>query len=131
MRRFTPLPASSASSAIRYPARAAGKSAPPPAPSWSGSAGFPGAAPGWSELFRGGSREVLEALALELLEHPGAIARRAEIQEDLAAIALFFELEACALARAREAAGYSPYPVPQRERDLLFVEARGALRAGT
>jgi excinuclease ABC subunit C len=90
-----------------------------------------GAASGWSELFRGGSREVLEGLALELLEHPGAIARRAEIQEDLAAIALFFELEACALARAREASGYSPYPVPQRERDLLFTQARGALRAGT
>ena len=28
---------------------------------------------GWSELFRGASREALEALALELLEHPGAI----------------------------------------------------------
>ena len=86
---------------------------------------------GWSELFRGSSREALEALALELLEHPGAMARRAEIQEDLAAIALFFDSEARALARARSATGYAAYPIPQRERDLLFTAAREALRAAT
>ncbi len=86
---------------------------------------------GWSALFRGRSREVLEALAIELLEHPGAVARRGEIQEDLAAIALFFDSEACALARARSATGYSAYPIPQRERDPLFTEAREALRAAT
>jgi hypothetical protein len=85
---------------------------------------------GWSALLRGASREALEALALELLEHPGATARRAEIQEDLAAVALFFESEALALARARAATGYSRYPVPQGDRDLLFAEAR-ALRAAT
>ena len=83
-----------------------------------------GASGRWAELFRGASREVLESLALELLEHPGAVARRAEIQEDLAAVALFFEEEAAALARARGAIGYAAYPVPQRERDLLFVESR-------
>lgn len=93
---------------------------------------LPGTAPaGWSELFRGASREVLEALALELLDHPGAVARRAEIQADLDAIALFFESEASALARARTVTGYAPYPVLQRERDLLFAEAREALRVGT
>jgi GIY-YIG catalytic domain len=85
----------------------------------------------WAELLRGASREPLEALALELLEHPGAVARRAEIQEDLAAVALFFEAEAHALARARHAIGYGGYPVPQRDRDLLFVESRQALRAAT
>jgi hypothetical protein len=89
------------------------------------------APPEWSKLFRGASREALEALALELLEHPGAIARRAEIQEDLESIALFFESEAHALARARATTGYAGYPVPQRERDLLFVQSREALRAAT
>ena len=88
------------------------------------------ASTGWSALLRGASREALEALALELLEHPGATARRVEIQEDLAAVALFFESEALALARARAATGYSRYPVPQGDRDLLFAEAR-ALRAAT
>jgi excinuclease ABC subunit C len=89
------------------------------------------APPGWSKLFGGVSREALEALALELLEHPGAMARRAEIQEDLESIALFFESEAHALARARATMGYAGYPVPQRERDLLFVQSREALRAAT
>jgi hypothetical protein len=89
------------------------------------------APPRWSELFRGASREALEALTLDLLDHPGALARRAEIQEDLAAIAFFFDSEARALARARAATGYSAYPIPQRERDLLFTEAREALRAAT
>lgn len=88
------------------------------------------ASTGWSALLRGASREALESLALELLEHPGATARRAEIQEDLAAVALFFESEALALARARTATGYSRYPVPQGDRDLLFAEAR-ARRAAT
>ena len=88
------------------------------------------ASTGWSALLRGASREALESLALELLEHPGATARRAEIQEDLAAVALFFESEALALARARTATGYSRYPVPQGDRDLLFAEAR-ALCAAT
>ena len=86
---------------------------------------------GWSALFRGRSRGALEALALELLEHPGAVARRAEIQDDLAAVALFFDFEACALARARAATGYTAYPIPQRERDLLFTEAREVIRAAT
>lgn len=87
-----------------------------------------GAAARWADLLRGASREPLESLALELLEHPGAVARRAEIQEDLAAVALFFEEEAAALARARDTVGYATYPVPQRERDLVFVESRDASR---
>jgi excinuclease ABC subunit C len=89
------------------------------------------AIPGWAALLRGESREALEALALELLEHPGAVARRGEVQEDLAALALFFETEARALARARTAVAYARYPVPQHERDLLFVESREALRVAT
>lgn len=90
-----------------------------------------GAGARWADLLRGGSREALESLALELLEHPGAVARRAEIQEDLAAVALFFEEEACSLARARGAVGYSAYPVPQSERDLIFVESRVVSRRAT
>ena len=80
----------------------------------------------WSRLLSGTSRDALESLALELTEHVGALARRAEVQEDLQAIARFFETEACELARARRAVGYVPYPVPQRERDLLFTQYRAA-----
>jgi hypothetical protein len=71
-------------------------------------------------------REPLEALALELLEHPGARAKRAEIHADIQAVAHFFESEARALARARAITGYATYPVPQQDRDLIFVESRRA-----
>ena len=59
-----------------------------------------------------------------LTEHAGARARRAEIQEDLEAVARFFAAEATELARARTSTGYATYPVPQRERDLLFTQYR-------
>jgi excinuclease UvrABC nuclease subunit len=78
----------------------------------------------WIRLLAGASREALEALAVQLIEHAGARARRAEVQEDLQAVARFFETEACELARARTAVGYVTYPVPQRERDLLFTQYR-------
>jgi excinuclease ABC subunit C len=83
-----------------------------------------GAAESWNRLLRGASRDALEGLALELVEHAAARARRAEIRVDLRAIARFYEEEARALARARAAAAYPRYPVPQRERDPLFARYR-------
>jgi excinuclease ABC subunit C len=82
-------------------------------------------APMWSGLFRGASREALERLCWRLLEHPAARARGREIQEDLRAIGRFFDEEACRLATAIAATGYPGYPVPQRDRDLLFLQYRG------
>ena len=84
----------------------------------------------WARLLEGASRDPLEALALRLLEHPGARAKRREIHEDLKAVARFFTREAQALARARAATGYARYPVPQEDRDLLFAEFRHVPRAG-
>jgi excinuclease ABC subunit C len=78
----------------------------------------------WSGLLRGESRAALEALALRLVDHAGARARKKEIQEALSAIKRFFEEEAAALARVRTATGFQPYPVPQRDRDLLFARCR-------
>jgi excinuclease UvrABC nuclease subunit len=83
-------------------------------------------ATGWRRLLRGESRGVLEALALELIEHDGARARASEIHEDLLAIDRFFEEEALTLARAIAATGHPDYPVAQQERDLLFVAYREA-----
>jgi hypothetical protein len=80
----------------------------------------------WGRLLEGASREALESLALQLIEHAGARVRRAEVQEDLQAIAHFFDTEACELARARRTVGYATYPVPQRERDLLFTRYRAS-----
>lgn len=80
----------------------------------------------WSRLLRGESRAALEALALRLVDHAGARARKGEIQEALSSIKRFFEEEAGALARVRAATGFAPYPVPQRDRDLLFARCRPA-----
>lgn len=85
-----------------------------------------GALDRWARLLEGSSREALEALALDLLNNAGACARRAEVQEDLQAIATFFETEASALAHARAITGYPGYPVAQHDRDLLFVRSRQA-----
>jgi hypothetical protein len=79
---------------------------------------------GWRRLLEGASREALEALVLELLEHPAATAKREETHADLKAIARFFKAEALALAKARSATGYTAYPVPQNDRDLLFLQYR-------
>jgi excinuclease UvrABC nuclease subunit len=84
----------------------------------------------WRRLLQGASREALEWLALELLEHAGARAKRSEIQDDLRAIGRFFEEEARALAQARAATGYAAYPVPQQDRDLLFVQYRAVPSTG-
>ncbi len=78
----------------------------------------------WGDLLRGESRHALERLALRLVEHAGARARRKETHEALRAIARFFEEEARALARVRAATGFPLYPVPQQDRDLLFAQCR-------
>jgi excinuclease ABC subunit C len=84
--------------------------------------------PLWDRLLRGASREALESLSLRLLEHAGARARSREVQDDLRAVRRFFDEEASALAAARTFTGYAGYPVPQRERDGLFLRYRQAIR---
>jgi hypothetical protein len=82
----------------------------------------------WMALFRGASRAALEQLALRLLEYDGACARSAAIQADLAAVARFFDDEASTLASAVAVTGYDGYPVPQRERDAVFLRYRDMRR---
>ncbi len=78
----------------------------------------------WSVFLRGASRGALEHLCLCLLDHAGARARGAQIQEDLRALQRFFDDEASPLAAAIAATGYAGYPVPQRDRDALFLRYR-------
>ncbi len=79
----------------------------------------------WSALLRGVSRAALEQLSLRLLDYDGACARSEAIQTDLSAVARFFEDEASTLAKAITLTGYVGYPVPQHERDPLFLRYRG------
>jgi hypothetical protein len=78
----------------------------------------------WKTLLRGTSRAALEHLSLRLLEYDGACARRAAIHDDLRAVERFFDDEASTLARAITVTGYVGYPVPQSDRDALFLRYR-------
>lgn len=79
----------------------------------------------WRKFFRGESRVALESLAVALLDSPDARARARLIEEDLAALAVFFETEAKPLGRAISATLYEgAYPIPQSERDPLFLRFR-------
>lgn len=80
----------------------------------------------WRALLRGVSRAALETLSLRLLDHAGARARGAAIEADLRAIEHFFDTEAATLAAAIAATRYDGYPVPQRDRDALFLRYRNA-----
>ena len=82
----------------------------------------------WSRLLRGASPEALEELCLRLLEHPGARARGAQVQDDLRAVERFFDEEASRLAVAIAATGHATYPVSQQDRDALFLLYRGQVR---
>jgi excinuclease ABC subunit C len=84
----------------------------------------------WSGLLRGHSREALERLCLRLVEHAGARARSAAVQEDLRAIERFFDEEARRLALVIAATGHRSYPVPQHDRDALFLRYRERAAAG-
>jgi hypothetical protein len=67
---------------------------------------------------------MLEQLSLRLLDYDGACARSAAFHADLVAVGRFFADEASPLARAITATGYVSYPVPQRDRDGLFLQYR-------
>ena len=83
---------------------------------------------GWAtlfaELFLGRSLVAIEELTLGLLDNAGARAKASEVQEDIDALERFFREEAEVLAKAIAATGFEPYPVPQTERDPLFLRFR-------
>jgi len=80
--------------------------------------------PLWTSFLRGESREALEQLALALLESAAARRDSAEVQEDLKTMQRFWRTEASRLRRAIRRTAFGGYPVPQAERDLLFLRYR-------
>jgi excinuclease ABC subunit C len=85
----------------------------------------------WEAFFAGTSRQALDTLTLRLLESAGARARAAEVQESLAVLLRFWQLEAAPLRQAMCDTAYAgAYPVPQDERDLLFIRWRLAGESG-
>ena len=72
-------------------------------------------------FFRGESFSAIEELSLLLLERPSAVANSKETQDHLRAIRGFWRHEVQPLKRARAHSKVSEYPVPQKDRDLIFI----------
>jgi excinuclease ABC subunit C len=89
-----------------------------------------GYAAGWSAFWRGEDDSALGELAVRLLEKPSARARAHEVQADLRALATFYAEEAAPLRAAVERCGMVAWPVPQQERDPLFLRARAGVAPG-
>jgi excinuclease ABC subunit C len=78
----------------------------------------------WRAFLRGDSREAMELLVLSLVENAGARRKGRDIQKSLNRLRLFWSHEACSLRKVRETMAYEVYPVPQKERDFLYLNRR-------
>jgi excinuclease UvrABC nuclease subunit len=78
----------------------------------------------WENFFRGSSADALEELVFKLLENAAARKRAEEIQEGVDSLRRFWKHEAMRLASAISFTGFADYPVPQNERDPLFLRYR-------
>ncbi len=87
--------------------------------------------PEWAErfeqFFRGSDFGAIEALSLTLLERPSARARAKETQASLYAIRRFWRHEIVRLREACRQVAWTSYPVPQSERDRIFIAYRAGL----
>jgi len=78
----------------------------------------------WSAFLKGESAGALEELVLNLLENRGARRSSSKVQEHLDELKRFWRREVLTLARARKATGCGEWPVPQEQRDLVFLSYR-------
>ncbi len=80
-------------------------------------------------FFRGNESSLLSVLFDTLLERAAARSKASEVQEAMDALSVFFEKECAPLARVIEIVGFQTYPVPQTDRDPLFIRAGFELRS--
>ena len=75
-------------------------------------------------LLRGESNRALASLSVALLDKPSARRDAKAVQADLIALDRFYRHEAQRLAEAMRRVGDTRWPLPQAERDTLFIRAR-------
>ena len=78
----------------------------------------------WRGFFGGNSHDAMEELVMALIENAGARRAGRDIQKSLNSLKLFWRHESSVLSRARSQMKYDTYPVPQKERDFLFLKRR-------
>ena len=83
----------------------------------------------WASFYKGDSALAMEELILNLVENAGARRKSSKVQEHLDELKRFWKREALTLARARKAAGCGEWPVPQCQRDLVFLSYRAGVPA--
>src|SRR5262249_22842927 len=75
----------------------------------------------WASFYKGESALAMEVLILKLVENSGARRRRGKVQEYLDELKRFWRHEVLTLAKVRKATGCTDWPVPQYQRDLVFL----------
>lgn len=90
--------------------------------------GFRGLPPFWrrdlGEFFRGGSSIAIEELVLSLTDSPAARKKSRQVQIALNCLKRFMKTETRPLQKALEATGSKVWPLPQAERDQVFIRFR-------
>ena len=76
-----------------------------------------------NSFLSGESFEAIEELSLLLLDHAAAVRKAKQTQDLLRAIRRFWFHEIITLKNARARAGHPHYPVSQKERDWVFIQA--------
>jgi excinuclease ABC subunit C len=75
----------------------------------------------WASFYKGESTLAMEELILKLTESTGARRQPGVIQEHLDELKRFWKHEALTLAKVRKATGCMEWPIPQYQRDLVFL----------
>ena len=75
----------------------------------------------WASFYKGESTLALEELIVKLVESTGARHKSSRVQEHLDELKRFWRHEILTLAKVRKATGYIEWPVPQHQRDLVFL----------
>jgi len=81
----------------------------------------------WASFYKGESALAKEELVLKLVESAGARRRRLDVQNYLDELERFWRHEVLTLAKARKATGCGEWPVPQYQRDLIFLSYRAGV----
>src|SRR5262245_46790903 len=81
----------------------------------------------WASFYKGESALAVEELILHLVEKMGARRRAAKVQEHLDELDRFWKHEVLTLAKVRKATGWGEWPVPQLQRDLVFLSFKAGV----
>ena len=83
----------------------------------------------WSSFYKGESALAMEELILKLVDNMGARRKTTKVQEHLDELRRFWRHEVLTLAKVRKATGCEEWPVPQYQRDLIFLTYRAQTAA--